>query len=535
MRRLSPTILCVFIFGMVLAACNSSEPTDSTPAAISSVDASPNSYPFVTQGLIPSPTVRVSLTPFHTLTQPVRKNQTSPVKTRLNPAITSTDIRGNPSRQLTLMESSSTPTLSPTPTFDIRSIRTSTPAPAAICPRVVKTQIPVPTLEYNGQFRIGPGPDVFLDFLNTYGVEALRQADQYTRDAQGGLSPHIILYRDLTNDGVSELVVSFGQLFIFGCKNGMYKTLLATDMIVHFTPQKIVAINDLNQNGIPELLVLIEVGTQDDHYYKLFEWEKGQFNSLFNLEDPYTGKGMDQLFVLSGGTFRFQDVDSDGMKEIVLHNGSVLTADYYGTAPWRRLTEYFKWNGNQFILVRKFFDPPQYRFQAVEDADQAVLAGNYDQALDLYRRVIFDDKLDWWTLERMEYIIHKIIAKRDSKPFDVTPPAPDPNEYFYLGAYARFRMMILLLMHGYPSDAQVVYQTLLDMFPKGKPGSVYAQMAQAFWEDYQVNHSVGLACGKSQVAARNNVEDPTRYLVDDYARGGWGKPPYTIEQLCPFK
>lgn len=80
--------------------------------------------------------------------------------------------------------------------------------------------------------------------------------------------------------------------------------------------------------------------------------------------------------------------------------------------------------------MKKFFDPPQYRFQASEDTDQAVAVPAYDQALDLYRPVIFNDKLDWWSEDRKSYSIYSEVAQRSSQPFLETPPAPTQMNIF---------------------------------------------------------------------------------------------------------
>jgi hypothetical protein len=527
MRRLL-LFITILIFGvMILAACESA---GSTRVVIIAITASSSPAQFVEATSTPSPTLKTARTPDQILTQSAL---TSTVDAGLFPSRTSTEAGPvfDPMREWTELAFSSTPTLSPTPTFDVRSVRTGTPAPAAKCPQNEGKQ--VPTLEYSGQFSLGSDDSVFLDYLNNFGVDAFLQADENIRD-EHITHPHVILYRDLTNDGVPEIVVSSTRLFIFGCQDGKYQTLLETDQNAWGTQQKIVAINDLNQNGIPELLVLIGTGTQADDYYQLFEWGNGKFNSLFSFIDPLTGEEDDTLWVLAGGTFAFWDVDHDGMIEIVLNNGVFLTADYNGSAPYRRITEQFKWNGQNFFLSKKFFDPPYYRFQAVEDADYAVLAKSYDQALNLYQQVIFNDKLEWWTEYRREYILWGIMGWIKTPPVP-TPPVPDPNEYLYLSAYARFRIMIMYLIRGYDSDARVVYQTLLKKFLDGSPGSIYAQMAQAFWEDFQISHSPGDACMKARDVAMEDGEAATHYLLDDYVYDGYPKEPYTIEQLCPFK
>ncbi|MDR3576456.1 MAG: VCBS repeat-containing protein [Anaerolineaceae bacterium] len=512
MSRRSILILLAFVFGWCLAACAASEQVVSTQNVIPSISntASPDPSPFVEDSLTPTPHKRVPHTPVPILTQAAYLGQFA--------------ISRTPS------------TLTPTPIFEIHSIQTSTLAPPAKCPQILLPK-KIPTLEYNGEDRRGVNDLIFLDYLNQFGANDLLLADQYNRNEEGQLDSYITLHRDLTNDGVPEIVVSRGEFYILGCQDGQYKTLLSLDMNGHEYSPQIVAITDLNQNGIPELLVRVDIGTQDDSAYKLFEWGNGKFNSLLNSYDPTTGDENDGVWLNSGGSISFQDVDHDGLKEIVLHQGTWLCADYMdnGSDPLRRIIEIFKWNGQSFLVSKTYFDPPQYRFQAVEDADHDVLDNEYDQALALYQRVIFDPKLDWWTDARKNYLADQICSPYTPDFATETPLASDPKEYLYEAAYARFRIMVLHLMRGYQSDAQVVYQTLLKKFPDGTPGSVYADMAQAFWDEYQASHGLGQACGKAQDVASQRLDEATRYLFDDYANYGEdGKANYTVQQLCPF-
>ncbi len=48
-------------------------------------------------------------------------------------------------------------------------------------------------------------------------------------------------------------------------------------------------------------------------------------------------------------------------------------------------------------------------------------------------------------------------------------PQPDPNEYPNLAAYARYRIMLLYLLQGWDSDAQVIYETLQEIILRGHP------------------------------------------------------------------
>jgi hypothetical protein len=57
--------------------------------------------------------------------------------------------------------------------------------------------------------------------------------------------------------------------------------------------------------------------------------------------------------------------------------------------------------------------------------------------------------------------------------------------------------MLLHVTQGYLSDAQTVYGTLQEKFPAGEVGHAQAEMATAFWDEYQATKDMALACGKA--------------------------------------
>jgi len=220
------------------------------------------------------------------------------------------------------------------------------------------------------------------------------------------------------------------------------------------------------------------------------------------------------------------------MKEIVLRNG-IEFADYPFWAPWRYWTEYYKWDGQYFSEYQRILESPKYRFQVMNDADHAVQIHDYDLALKLYQEVIDSKTLDWWSDARMEYLGWTNGGFRGKKPADLKAPSPDPNEYPNLAAYTRYRLMILHILRGSMPEAQAAYQDLQQRYTEGTPGSIYAQMAQAFWTDYAAAHDVTEACGKSLAVAVNHEKEAFQYLRDNYS-DGW-KRTYSIDQLCPYK
>jgi tetratricopeptide (TPR) repeat protein len=214
--------------------------------------------------------------------------------------------------------------------------------------------------------------------------------------------------------------------------------------------------------------------------------------------------------------------------------------EYYYFGPFREKAFTYTWNGQEFVFKQVDFAPAKYRFQAVQDGDRATLQGNYDQALEFYQQAIFSDQLEWWTPESMDYehalAYHALYA--DLKLTPVPTIMPDPSEYPYLAAYARFRILLLHTARGYLPEAKIVYDTLQEKFPPDQPGHVFADIASAFWDEYQLSKRLGKACTKAIEYAANFPTEVLFYLGDnEYTTRNYGiqSPMYKIEDICPFR
>ena len=237
--------------------------------------------------------------------------------------------------------------------------------------------------------------------------------------------------------------------------------------------------------------------SQGGRSYGVFEYNDDEIVSII---DPELGG----IWLEATGNINYRDVDGNGVSEIVAYLGLPVSDPYPGM-PWRKEWDTYTWDGEFYGITGAEFSTPGYRFQAAYDGDQSTLSGNYKKALAFYQDVIFSDKLTWWTPERHTYEADLYYWKPpNSKPI---MPVPDPNEYIYLTAYARYRIMLLYLLQGWSSDAQVVYNTLLEKYPLGSTGSIYAKLAQVFWEEYQASGNVGQSCSRViKVVEDNQVE-----------------------------
>jgi hypothetical protein len=340
---------------------------------------------------------------------------------------------------------------------------------------------------------------------------------------------------DMTGDGVPEIGIADTALEILGCVDGTYQSLLIPPL-GFMLPAKIFAVTDMDLNSMPEVVFYHAdscMMTGRCSEAMIYEWDGNEFQNKVGNE--YDSISMDGPFIL-----RIDDIDNNATLEL-LTIGGIGTGDTYQFGlPWREQTNTYMWNSDRFSLYRKQFAPPQYLFQAVQDADQAMLWQEYDEALELYQSAIFDETLESWSVERSLY--EQGLAYMRYEAPTVTPaptPRPDINEYAQLAVYARYRIMLLHILRGWTSDAKVVYDSLQDKFLAGKPGHIYAEISRLFWTEYEKSKSVEAACNKTIVYVTEHEDEALSYIGDynGQVNGGYhGLQSYRYqpEDICPF-
>ena len=217
-------VIGLISFVWFLNAC--APATQARPPSVISNSATPSSIPTATQTSLPTETPTPSITPLPTI-----------------------------------------PTF--TPTFDVSTIITVTPAPKAECPKEDPSVVAkFATPDNYGTYEIYT-PSEILDYLNSGGV-----LDQLQDSGLGKIA-------DITGDGLNEVVYkSLVSYAFFGCKDGKYQDLF------HFAGDFDVSLEgtiDLNKNGIPELILynIVHYGYFD---ISVFEWDGNKFQSLINIE-----------------------------------------------------------------------------------------------------------------------------------------------------------------------------------------------------------------------------------------------------------
>jgi hypothetical protein len=413
----------------------------------------------------------------------------------------------------------------------VSSIVTVTPAEKAVCPVAQPAEnldFDFLDLSYEKQENRANAESNTLNFLNTYGAEPLilyLLQNGYTED-------HSFIFKDITNDTIPEFSIRLVAFYVFGCKNGKYEKTFELPPDGYLRPPGIYAVKDNNRNGIPEMTLLTGVWSQGGHAYQIYEWNGEKFYNLILSEyEGYPDEG--EIWVEATGEIHYEDIDHDLLNELILDSGIPVWETYISGFPWRNKRTYYEWNGRNYIPAYHTFTSPEFRFQAIQDADLATKQSEFDKALSLYQDAIFRDKLADYSPEIHRNLQEQWMIKIPHLDSPTPTPYPnDPTEYPQLAAYAYYRIMLLHFARGYESDAMIVFNTLQQKFPKVNPGYPYVEMASTFMKEYQSTHSMTIACGVAiQYAAKNpEILIP---LGSDFH--GWQSHIYKPEDVCPFR
>lgn len=483
-------VIGLLISAFFLTACGGT-PSRTQPTPVSSIDNSistPSPLPTATQTSLPSITPTASVTPLPTI-----------------------------------------PTF--TPTFDVSTIVTVTPAPQAECLSLIpysKKDFDLFELMENGTYK--SAQEAVLGFIGQYGIEAFVNYERYVSTK----SEEEMAFQDFTNDGVPDLAlrltIGLTYLSIFGCKDGEYQELLSIPSNGLGYAPILFSTEDNNKNGIPELTILTNFLSQGGHYFVVYEWNGEKFATIlspFYQNDPDSN----YLWVEATGEIHYDDIDNDFLNELILDSGVPVWETYWSGLPWRNKRTYYKWNDQSYSPYKIEFAQPEFRFQAIQDGDLAFSQQEYDKALSLYQDVIFSDKLKGYSPEIRENLRAIWDAGFGTNPTPTPYPISD-DEYPCLAAYAYYRILLLHLMQGYESEANIVYTTLGEKFGDNPYARPYVEMASAFWEAYHSTRKMYDGCAAAIQYAAEHPEILTP-LGSDYH--GSQSHTYVPADVCPFR
>jgi len=379
----------------------------------------------------------------------------------------------------------------------------------------LKNNIPIPEYKENNL------EELILQYLNEGGsIQALQESLNTNEE--------LVVTKDLTNDGLPEISVIKINAYIYGCINGKYRILLI--IVPRIGRAKLVNTNDMNNDGLPELVYRTEYhGLSADFmaYYLIYEWNGIQFTNLLSRNNyssrKVEGGSSNQEAFIFNGSETLRDIDGNGTIELILHGGNDSGYSSCDSGPVRDETHIWMWNGKEFDLERMELDPPEYRFQAVFDGDEASLSGEYQNAENLYRQAISDN-----SLFGIDHFYN------DS--FCGNGLGVDPKERPNLSAYSKYRIMLIHILIN-DNLSKTSYHSLQNEYPIGVYGHAYAELAKVFWEEYRLNQNITDACSIALNYAETNQEEILQPLgAGKYAYYGIGiqNNSYVAKNICPY-
>lgn len=348
----------------------------------------------------------------------------------------------------------------------------------------------------------GQLPDEIRAYLNAGGApEGLTDR----LPAGEGLAESVVQTADLTGSGVQDVFVfaadpnsqaltPAGQLWFFVCQGGRFVQAYTYRPDQEYGGPLLLETQDLNADGSAETVFAdVTCGASTCfHKVRILMWNRTSF------ENRLSGDTSDLPFPETAVV----DPDGDAIYDLQVVGTGFGSA---GAGPQRARTRTYTLDPARgaWIAGEDVLSPSNLRVHWMHDADAAAQAGNLDEALALFERVAADPALE------------------DSQWLNPV------EERAILGAYARFRQMVLYVRSGNEEGYRLAFQALEQEHPPGDPGYGWVELAQEFDAVYPVD-GLDSACGSATGFAFSYPDRTTGLLYF-----GYGNPDYEAFEICP--
>lgn len=294
---------------------------------------------------------------------------------------------------------------------------------------------------------------------------------------------------------------SAGDMWVVNGDGAIFRYYTApSNDIFEFLAPRIVAMIDMTGDGRPEIIANAPVCGAHTCFdnYRVIGSAAGGLTDLQSVQPPPEGITGPPSISMSYSDVRFNDVDYDGLPEMLVHGGTIGSA---GAGVVRPRTEVWDWDGTAVTLSGTLLDPTTYRHHILYEANDLMAAGDLDGALALYEAAINDPAL-----------------RNDGF-------APPPEQtYADISAFAAFRLILIDLLRGNAERAGSRLAWLGATFP----GSAAAGAAATLVNGWSGPENLAALCGGIE-ATLLAVENPAGALADM----GYGNPALAAEDFCP--
>jgi hypothetical protein len=309
-----------------------------------------------------------------------------------------------------------------------------------------------------------------------------------------------LLRIDVDDDGVGELLLVIinpspeyginaeGDLLVLDFQEPEYEVNYsaaehAEDSVL--TDPALVEVDDLNQDGATEIAYTSTSCGAHTCFTAVYIVSSGA-----GTYKDLTSGGIEMAYADPS----LEDWDNDGVLELVMHGGMIGSV---GAGPQRDRTEVYEWDGAEYALSETVYDYSSYLYFKVLDANQALLAGEYERAAAQYREAIDNPNLDVWMEE---------------------------SERADLAAFSRYRLIVTYLLMGEDTLAEAANEEL----QSAQPDNIYSQVSGVLWQTYQQEGDLLAACQEVNDFAELHPE-----AVEVLAGYGYSNPSFTAEDVCP--
>ncbi len=262
--------------------------------------------------------------------------------------------------------------------------------------------------------------------------------------------------------------------------------------------QPVIAVGDLNSNGIGELVYAIGACGMNTCYHDVRIVEGRPEGYVVTHPDalPSSDEERHRGIFMSNSRIEVEDVDGDGLSEVVVTGGTVGSA---GAGPRRERTESWGWDGSRYVLESITRETTDLLYHHIVDAEQYIYEEDYFGALAKYLAIRVTSGL--------------VAAGKD-------------NEEPELRAWVDYRIALLMLRADITYEEARPY--LDSAISSHEEGLLHSDLAEAFRQALDSGSGLREACE----AADNYVSDHLGELASfwDY---GWLNGWFSPVSVCP--